>query len=90
MPSAAQAMAPGAGRTEGDMAKWSPGVVVLGERFVSAPLTPSIAGGGVPAETSWPEGSAVLRAGGESPLTLASVGSCSPVRNEPLLQWMDP
>ena len=58
VPSAAQAMVPGTGRTEEDADEGSPGVVVLGERFASTPLTPSIAGG-----ASRREGSAVLGAG---------------------------
>jgi len=72
VPSAAQATTPG---------------VVLGERFASAPLTPSVAGGGVPAGTPRRDGSAALGAGGESSLTLTSVGSGSPAWGEPLLQW---
>jgi len=42
-PSAAQATTPGVGQTQGDAAEGSPGVVVLGERSASAPLTPSVA-----------------------------------------------
>ena len=52
VPSAAQATAPGAGRTEGDAAKGSLGVVVLGEGSTSAPLTSSVVGGGVLVGTS--------------------------------------
>ena len=78
-------MAPGAGRTEGVAAAGSSGVMVLGERFVSASLTPSVVGGGVLVGTSWQEGLAVLGAGGESSLTLTSVGSGSPAQGEPLL-----
>ena len=32
----------------------------------------------------------VERTSGGSPLALMSVGSCSPMRGESLLQWMDP
>ena len=85
MPLAAQATVPSVGRTGGHVAKGSPGVVVLGERFVPAPLAPSIAEGGVLARTSQREGSMALRAGGESSLTLTSVGSGSPMWGEPLL-----
>ena len=63
---------------------------MLGERFVPTPLAPSITEGGVPVGTSWREGSATLGAGGESSLTLTSVGSGSPIQGEPLLQWTDP
>ena len=70
MPPAAQATAPG---------------VVLGERFMSTSLTPSVAGGGVLAGTSRREGSAALGADGESSLTSMVVGSDSPTRGEPLL-----
>ena len=71
-------MASGVGWMEGDAAEGSPKVVVLGEGSLSIPLTPSIAGGGVPVGMSRQEGSAVLGAGGESFLVLTSVGSSSP------------
>ena len=90
MPSAAQVTVPSVGQTEGDMSKGSLGVVVLGERFASTPLTPSIVGGGVPTGMSRQEGSVTLGADGESSLTLISVGSGSPTWGEPLLQWMNP
>ena len=85
MPSVAQATAPGMGRTMGDAAEGSPGVMVLGEGSVSKPLTPSVSEGGVLAGTSRQEGSAALGAGGESSLALTSVGSGSPTWGEPLL-----
>ena len=72
------------------MVKGSPRVMVLGERFASTPLTLFIAEGGVPVGTSLREGSVELGAGGESSLTLTSVGSGSLTRGEPLLQWMNP
>ncbi|XP_066361521.1 uncharacterized protein [Miscanthus floridulus] len=50
------------------MAKGYPGVMVLGEMLVSAPLTPSVIGWGIPAGTSWREVSAALGAGEESSL----------------------
>jgi len=77
-------------RMEGDVAKVSPNVVALGERLASVPLTPSIAGGGVPVGMSWREGSAALGAGGESSLALTSVVSDSPMWGEPLLRWTNP
>ena len=52
-PPAAQVTAPDVGRTEGDAAEGSPRVVVLGERFMLAPLAPSITEGGVSTGTSW-------------------------------------
>ena len=70
MPLVAQAMTPG---------------VVLGERFASAPLTPSVVEGGVLAGTSLREGLAALGASGESSLTLTSMGSGLPVWGKPLL-----
>ena len=89
MPLAAQATVPGGGRMEGDTAEGSPGVMVLGERFMPTPLAPSVAEGGIPIGMSRREGSAALGAGGELSLTLMSVGSGSPARGEPLLQWID-
>ena len=73
------------GPDRGDVVEGSLDVVVLGERSVPVPLTPSVAGGGVPAGTPRRDGSAALGAGGESSLTLTSVGSGSPARGEPLL-----
>ena len=64
--------------------------MVLGEESASIPLTPSIAGGSVPVGTSWRGGSAAIGAGGEPSLALTSVGSDSPTRGEPLLQWVSP
>ena len=84
-PSVAQAMVPGLGRTEGDAAEGSLGVMMLGERSASAPLIPYFTGGGPSVGTSRREGSAALGADGESSLTLTSVGSGSPTRGEPLL-----
>ena len=63
---------------------------MLGERFVSALMTPSIAGEGVPVRTSRREGSAALGANVGLSLTMTSVGSGSPTWGESLLQWMDP
>ena len=42
----------GMGWMKRDMAKGSSEVMVLGEESASVPLTPSVAGGGVSAETS--------------------------------------
>ena len=78
------------GRMEGDVAKGSSNIVVLGEWSMPIPLTPSITGGGVPVRTSWREGSTVLGASGESSLALTSVGGDSPTRGEPLLRWTNP
>ena len=78
------------GRIEGDAAKGSLEVMVLGEESASVPLTPSVAGGSVPAGTSRREGSAAIGADGEPSLTLTSVGSDSPMQGEPLLQWVSP
>ena len=74
-------------QTEEDEAKWSPDIVVLGERSTPISLTPSIAEGGVLTGTSWQEGSAVLGASGESSLALTSVGGDMPTRGKLLLQW---
>ena len=49
MPSVAQVTASSMGQTEGDMAKGSPEVVMLGEESASVPLTPSVVGESVPA-----------------------------------------
>ena len=83
-------MVPSVGRMEGDAVEGSPGVMVLGERSASAPLIPSIVGGGILVGTSWREGLEVLGAGGESSLALTSAGSGSLAQGEPLLQWVDP
>ena len=85
MPSMAQAMVLGAGRTEGDTNEGSLGVMVLGKRLASTPLTPSIARGGVLVGTSWREGSVALGASEESSLALTSVGNGSRMWGEPLL-----
>ena len=85
MPSLAQATTPSVGRTEGDMAKGSPNVMVLGEGSVSVLLTPFIVGGSVPAGTSRRGGLAVTRTNGEPSWALMSVGSDLPVWSEPLL-----
>ena len=82
---AAQATTPDVGQTEGDPVEGSQGVVVLGEMFAFALLTPSIVGGGVLAGTLRREGSTALGADGESSLTLTSVGGGSPTWGEPLL-----
>jgi len=63
---------------------------VLGEESASVPLTPSVAEGSVPAGTSRLEGSAAIGVGVEPSLALTSVGSDSPARGEPLLQWASP
>jgi hypothetical protein len=85
VPSVAQATMPGACRPERDMAEGSPRVVVLGERFVSASLAPSITGGGVSVGMPRREGSVELGVGEESSLTLTSMGSGLPAWGEPLL-----
>ncbi|XP_066347672.1 uncharacterized protein [Miscanthus floridulus] len=89
-PSAAQVMASGVGRTEGDATEVSPEVVVLGEESASVPMTPSVVRGSVPTGTSWREGSAAIGAGGEPSLALTSVGSDSSARGEHLLRWASP
>ena len=78
------------GRIEGDAAKGSLEVMVLGEESASVPLTPSVAGGSVPAGTSRRQGSATIRADGELSLALMSMSSDSPTWGEPLLQWVSP
>ena len=81
----AQAMVPGMDRMEGDTTEGSPRVMVLGEGSASAPLTPSIAGGGILAGISWREGSVALGVGGESSLALTSAGGDLPTQGKPLL-----
>ena len=89
-PSVAQATESGMGRMEGDAAKGSLNIMVLGERSASIPLTPSITRGGVPAGASRREGSVALGVGGESSLALTSMGGDLPAWGEPLLRWTNP
>ena len=86
-PSAAQVMASGMDQMEGHVVEGSPVVVVLREESESVPLTPFVARGSVPTGTSRRDGSAVIGAGGVPSLALMSVGSDSPTRSEPLLEW---
>ena len=81
----AQPTTPGMGQMEGDAAKGSREVMVLGGRLAFALLTHSVVEGGVPARTSRREGLAMLGAREESSLALTSMGSSSPTQGEPLL-----
>lgn len=83
--SRAQAMAHDTGWMEGDAAKGSLEVMVLGERLASAPLMPFVTRGGVPVGASQREGLVALEASGESSLTQTSVGIGSPMWGAPLL-----